>query len=313
MGEILEALRRAEKERERREAPRVVHRAPEPSFPPLPRRTPESRTEVEATEPQLEARAKDSEPALRDARQRVEISRLKSHPWIARAVLLEESGGVVAESYRHFAVTMRARIAERGARSVVVTSAVGAEGKTTTACNLAFASASVAGEGRIALVDLDLRHPSVAPALGLVPRTGIDSVLVGGASLDAACMVPNVEGLDLYLLRRSLPRAHEILAGPALGTLVRDLERLYDLVIFDTPPSLLVPDVSLVLRHAGSYVTVVRTGVTRLSALRAMLKQLPREKFLGPFVNEAQRTRHIVDYAYYHEMESDDDEKQRRR
>jgi Mrp family chromosome partitioning ATPase len=123
--------------------------------------------------------------------------------------------------------------------------------------------------------------------------------------------LPDVEGLELYLLAQSSRRAHELLAGPALAALVRDLEQRYDLVIFDTPPSLLVPDTSLILKHAAAYVAVVRTGASRLAALRAMLKQLPREKFLGPFVNEARRTRHIVDYNYYHEREEDEDKAKR--
>jgi capsular exopolysaccharide synthesis family protein len=308
MGEILEALRRADEERERRDTPRVVHRAPEPSFPTLPARESETVSPAEPAElrPESQARLPQARKAQRG--QRVAIPRDRSGPWEARAVLMDDCAGAVAESYRHFAVTVLEHLAARGARSVVVTSAIGGEGKTTTACNLAFASASISGGGRIALVDLDMRHPSVAQALALQPSTGIDSVLAGRTSLDAACLSPDVESLELYLLARGSPRPHEILSGPALGALVRELEQNYDLVIIDTPPSLLVPDASLILKHAAAYVTIVRTGVTRIAALRAMLKQLPREKFLGPFVNEV-RTQQIVDYTYYHHAEKDNGER----
>ncbi len=307
MGEILEALRRADEEREQRDTPRVVHRAPEPSFPPLPVREPEAVSPAEPAEFRPESPARRSYARKAQRGQRVAIARDRRGPWEPRAVLMDDCAGAVAESYRHFAVTIRERLAGRGARSLVVTSALGGEGKTTTACNLAFASASIAGGARIALVDLDMRHPSVAAGLGLKPSTGIDSVLGGGASLDAACLSPDVESLELYLLARSSARAHEILSGPALGALVRDLEQIYDLVIIDTPPSLLVPDASLILKHAAAYVTIVRTGVTRIAALRAMLKQLPREKYLGPFVNEV-RTQPIVDYSSYHDAGKDDRE-----
>jgi Mrp family chromosome partitioning ATPase len=216
---------------------------------------------------------------------------------------MEGSAGPVAEAYRHFAVSVRSRLAERGARSLVVTSALRAEGKTTTSCNLALACASIAGGGRVALVDLDLRQSAVGRVLGVAPTIGIDSVLRGAASTDAARLATDVESLDLYLPEGSVRHAHGLLSGVVLAAAVRDLERIYDIVIIDSPPSLLVPDAALILAHAGAFVAVVRTGVTRLAALRAMLKLLPRGKFLGSFLTEAAPTRHFSDYGSYHRVE----------
>ncbi|HME71997.1 MAG TPA: CpsD/CapB family tyrosine-protein kinase [Myxococcota bacterium] len=312
MGEILDALRRADEERER--TPRVVRRESAPSFPPLPLRDSEAAFSADATEPRFEgapARAARSGPV--QTSRPVAISRDKTDGWTARAVLMEGSAGPVAEAYRHFAVAVRSRLAERGARSLVVTSALRAEGKTTTSCNLALAYASIAGGGRVALVDLDLRRPAVGLVLGVAPTTGIESVLGGAASLDAARLATDVESLDLYLPAGSTRHAHGILSGAALAAAVRDLERTYDIVIIDSPPSLLVPDAALILAHAGAYIAVVRTGVTRLAALRALLKRLPREKFLGSFLTEAPPTRHLADYGYYHRAEEDEGEGRKRR
>jgi len=314
MGEILEALRRADEERDR--TPRVVRRESAPSYPPLPLRHSEAGISEDTVEPRLEAApapARTARPEPAKASRPVVISRDKTEGWTGRAVLMEGSSGPVAEAYRHFAVAVRSRLAERGVRSLVVTSALRAEGKTTTSCNLALACASIAGGGRVALVDLDLRRPAVGQVLGVAPTTGIDSVLGGAASLDAARLATDVESLDLYLPTQSLRHAHAILSGAPLAAAVRDLEETHDIVIIDSPPSLLVPDAALILAHAGAYVAVVRTGVTRLAALRDMRKLLPRGKFLGSFLTEAPPTRHLSDYGYYHKAEEAEDEGTKRR
>jgi Mrp family chromosome partitioning ATPase len=303
MGEILEALRRADEERERNGISRAVRREEAPSFPPVPFREPELARPAEGKEPDGEvAPTRAARPEPVQASRPVPISREKTEGWIGRAALIEASGGPIAESYRHFAVAVRSRLKAQGARSLVVTSALRGEGKTTTSCNLALACASIAGGGRVALVDLDLRQPAAGRALGVTPTIGIEAVLSKKARLDAARLATDVESLDLYLPARSVRHAHEFLSGAGAAVL-GELEQVYDVVVIDSPPGLLVPDAALILGHAAAYIAVARTGVTRLTALRALLKRLPREKFLGSFLTEAPPVRHLGDYGYYHSAE----------
>jgi len=314
MGEILDALRRADEERERNATPRVLRRESEPSFPPLPRRDSEAAWSGDELEPRLDPPPKrEARSELAAPSARVVISREKTEGWAGRAVLMESSAGPVAEAYRHFAIAVRSRLAERDARSLLVTSALRAEGKTTTSCNLALAWASIAGSGRVALLDLDLRKPSVGHVFGAEPTTGIESVLGGAAGLDDARLATDVESLDLYLPLQSSRHAHGILSRPDVGVALRELERNYDIVIIDSPPSLLVPDPALLLTHAAAYIAVARTGVTRLTALRAMRKLLPSQKFLGSFLTEARPSRHLSGYGYYHASEEDEVEARKRR
>ena len=99
------------------------------------------------------------------------LARAKVGEWAPRALLVEPRHAV-AESFRSFAIRLRPLVEARAQRTVVVTSALRREGKTTTACNLALALASMAAERHIALVDLDLHRPSVARGLALRPRVG---------------------------------------------------------------------------------------------------------------------------------------------
>jgi capsular exopolysaccharide synthesis family protein len=200
-----------------------------------------------------------------------------------------DPGGPVAICFQHFAWKVRQELEARGARSVAVTSALPQEGKTVTACNLAISLASLSGGGRIALAELDLRHPALAGVFGIRPTVGIEAVLLGKASLEQACIETDQNGLDVFLVGEPVKDAHELLAGPRLGQAVDDLVQSYDAVVFDTAPVLPVPDTSLLLRHAELCVAVVRSGTTPQTALQEMRTLLPAQKCMGIFMNCLQR------------------------
>jgi len=278
VGEITEALRRAREE---------ANRAAEL------RRTADQRTAAEGGtaagtamptvpgEPSvaLEAVSGGAEPD-------VHIPDSKEGAWAGRAVLVDEHGRFAVQ-FRQFALRVGGELERRNTPAVLITSAVNQDGKTTTACNLALAMASMAAGRRIALVELDLRRPAIAQALGVPrPEVGFGRVLRGEAPLEAVVLHTDV-GVDLFLTGRPVDKAHEILARPECGASIRALARSYDQIVLDTPPVLAVPDVSLIIPHVEACITVARAGATPLSAFRAMTDLLPSEKIIGAFVNNA--------------------------
>ena len=227
----------------------------------------------------------------------VEIPTERTGSWVARATLAQPHGAV-AEHFRHFALRLLRALEARGARSVAATSALRGEGKTTVSCNVALALAML-GEGRrVALVDLDLRRPRIAAALGVETKVGIESVLADATPLESARLATQLPSLDLYLARQASPAANGLFGSAAAAALSALTER-YDLVVVDTPPVLLVPDAALLLPHLAAYFSVVRLGVTRRVALARALQELPEEKRLGAFVNEMPRPRYYHHYGYY--------------
>lgn len=184
-------------------------------------------------------------------------------------------------------------------RSVLITSALQGEGKTLVACNLALALASMAGESRIALLDLDLHHPSVAIAMGMAPRSGVEEVLLGETNLRAARVRTDLPALDLFPIARPVSRPHEILARPSLRSLIHDLSKQYATVVCDSPPGLPAPDIELIAPHVGACVLVAQAGVTRRFPFREMIAMLPRENLIGTFLNFSSLPRHARDYSYY--------------
>jgi Mrp family chromosome partitioning ATPase len=289
MGEISEALKRARLERENRAD--TTRTAVLTQVPDLDRLEPPEPPAFEPT-PAIAARP---EPEAAP-RVRCEISRVATGDWTARAVLVEPHGAAT-ERFRQFALRVRRRLEQRHQSTVLVTSALHGEGKTTVACNLALALASMSNGGRVALVDLDLRRPSVSHRLGVAPRALVPQVLAGEAPLDAARVDTEFVSFDVYANDASIHDSHVLLAGAPLRELVGSLVDRYETVVFDGPPVLLLSDAALILECVESCVAVARRGVTRMAALREALEHLPADKLLGEFLNEAVLSRHT--YGYY--------------
>jgi Mrp family chromosome partitioning ATPase len=221
------------------------------------------------------------------------------------AIVLEE--GPNAEVCRQLALRLRTALDERGSRSVAVVSAERGDGKTTLAVNLAIGLATLSREREVALVDLDIRKPSVARLLSISPQAGIEEVLRGGASLAGVCVKVRKPAIDVYPAKTPHRAAHELLVLPTLREIIADLERRYSMVVIDTPPAPLVPDANLVLKHARSCVAIVRAGKTRQRSFRHLLECIPREQLIGEIVN-CDRSSDLGKEAYYY-----DDQPQRSR
>jgi Mrp family chromosome partitioning ATPase len=287
MGEIADALRRA------REG-----RMPDEPAPPRPRpddhgaaraRPPEAFVPPKAVAPPQEASEPDSRKAELAPQELVTLHATDA------ALLLEDTPGL--EACRRLAVRVRESMERRNVRSVAIVSSTRGEGKTTIACNISLALASLSPGRDVALVDLDLRKPSLARAFGLSPRIGIEQVLRGAACLEEARIAIERPPLDIYPVVDAQRAAHESLVTPAFAEALQQLEDRYHLVIFDTAPTLAVPDVSLMLRHVGACIPIARIGVTRTRVLRQLMDVLPRNKVLGPVLNG---TRLSPETAYYY-------------
>jgi Mrp family chromosome partitioning ATPase len=99
--------------------------------------------------------------------------------------------------------------------------------------------------------------------------------------------------------------AHQILSQPALVTLLRDLERDYEIVVVDTPPVLLVTDAALILGPVKAAIAVGRAGRSTHGAIQAMIKLLPDERLIGAVLNEGSLPVGAGHYGYYADDASD--------
>jgi capsular exopolysaccharide synthesis family protein len=145
-------------------------------------------------------------------------------------------------------------------KTIVVTSSLPGEGKTTTAINLAITLADAGS--RVALVDADLRRPSIAEYMGLEGEVGLTTVLIGQATTQDAIQPWGNGGLHVLPSGQIPPNPSELLGSRSMANLLEQLVGQYDIVLIDTPPLLPVTDAAILAKITGGALLVV--GADRL-------------------------------------------------
>jgi len=157
-------------------------------------------------------------------------------------------------------------------RCVLITSAIGGEGKTTLAAQLA-ARCGHAGHSTL-LIDGDLRRGTLCPLLDVPEGPGLSDVLKEEASPEDIA-VP-VQGGTFHLLRAGTPihDTSRVFQGRGFGMLIARLRQLYDLIIIDSPPVLPVPDALIIGRWTDGAVLASRYDVSRAPQVERARRQL---------------------------------------
>ncbi len=185
-------------------------------------------------------------------------------------------------------------------RTLVVTSASPAEGKSFTASNLAVMQAQLADK-RILLADFDFRRPTVDKTFQIPCSPGITDYLQGKASLQD--IIRRVEGTNLYLLTAGepVPNPLELLNLKECKSLIDALRDHLDWVILDSPPLLFAADGNLLATMCDATILVVRIGSTTVDSVSRALQSLCENNVIGIVVNGARRGELYSKYTYYHD------------
>ena len=177
-----------------------------------------------------------------------------------------------AESFRTLRTNLYFVDAGRTSRAFVVTSSVESEGKSTTTANLAIALSDAGA--RVLLVEADLRRPKVAEYLGLEGAVGLSDLLIGRADLQD--VVQRWGRNSLYVLPAGAipPNPSELLGSKAMISLIAELDRSFDVVLFDAPPLLPVTDAAILARNVGGAIVIAAAGRTQRGQLKGALAAL---------------------------------------
>lgn len=198
-------------------------------------------------------------------------------------------------------------------KRLLLTSAKPLEGKTTTAINLSISFASKGAS--VILVDTDLRRPEIHRAFKVENKIGLTGLLVGGASLDEALSPTSIDGLRI-LTSGPLPSDPTRILQPSIvEETLSLLDDNADIVIYDSPPVLLVADTLLLASMVDGVVLVVDSSQTSEDAVRRSVESLKQTSatLLGGVLNKvAPRGRsdyyyyYYDSYNYYSRQDSDD-------
>lgn len=151
----------------------------------------------------------------------------------------------------------------RKMKTLLVTSALAGEGKTTTACNVAI---FLAKKGyKVLLIDGDLRNPSVAKTLGINNGNGGLCNLLRGEIKAESLITIYQEDLPLHIIPGGEPvqRVGRLYTNGILKVLIEKYRSRYDYIIIDTPPSAIMSDASLIASYAEAGLMVIRQDYAR--------------------------------------------------
>lgn len=224
---------------------------------------------------------------LEDAAQATPLGVISFDPDAKTQPLVTLRGSSHAEAFRSVRTNLRYIDVDNPPRTVVVTSSLPNEGKTTTACNLAIALGQ--NGSKVLLIEADLRRPKVAEYLGVDGSVGLTDVLIGQVSLDQA-LTPWQRGtLDFLPSGAIPPNPSELLGSRQMAELLEHLAQRYDVIILDTPPMLPVTDAAVLATLADGALLVARHGHTRREQVEHAAEALRQvgARVLGTILNFA--------------------------
>ena len=213
-------------------------------------------------------------------------SSAKEHPLI----IYSHAQSLRAEAFRQLRTNLQFVDVDTPVKTVVITSSVAEEGKSSTAANLAVIFAE-AGRN-VLLVEADLRRPRVANYLGLEGSVGLTNLLAGQVSLNDVLQPWGRGGLTVLPSGSVPPNPSELLGSKAMVDALKVFAEQFDLVLIDSPPLLPVTDAAIIAARADGALVIVRHGSTRRAHVELAVAALGKvdARLLGCVLNMAPTT-----------------------
>lgn len=237
-----------------------------------------------------------------DIEQRLRLAVLGIIPKLSRqspAEAFRDPRSAFSESYRSLRTALQFSTNNGIPRSLLFTSAVAGEGKTTSALTLARNLAELGK--RVLLIDGDLRNPSLHKLLGIGGQTGLSSFLAGVAPLPEVILPTDDDLMSVIVAGPLPPNPAELLAGDRLVTLLRTVSQQFDQIVIDGPPVMGIADAPILAHVAEGTAMVVQAGKTRIATAQAAVKrlQVARAQIVGCLLTQYDAK--AAGYGYHYE------------
>lgn len=187
--------------------------------------------------------------------------------------IFRDSDYTFLEAFRSLYTNINLLTADRPIRSLLVSSALDGDGKSTVALHLA-ATAAAVGQ-RVLLIDADLRSPQLHIKLGLLNLRGLSEVISTDLSLNEVIQrSPSEENLFVLTAGQIPPDPIKFLSSKKMQYLMEQFQAFFDLVIYDSPPLVGLADAHLIAAHTDGTVLVVKIAKTDRAQVTKVLEEL---------------------------------------
>lgn len=207
-------------------------------------------------------------------------------------VALHNPQSLAAEHYRLLRTRILFITQKRPIQTLMFSSAVAGEGKTTTSCNMAISMANELDK-KIALVDCDLRQSAVSRYLGIQQGKGLHEYLDNQATIDQVLKPTRLERLTVVTAGQSVENPSKLLTSPRMAELMADLRTRFDFIIMDAAPLVPLADVPILLNHVDALALVARVGETPKTFIRqaiSTVENAQRAPLLGIVLTRVENT-----------------------
>lgn len=194
------------------------------------------------------------------------MSRRSKNKKIVNLITQFKPQSPITEQYRLIRNNLHFSSVDKDIKTIVITSPEPSDGKSTTSANLALVL-SQQGK-RVLLVDADLRKPSIHYAFNLSNIDGLTSVLTKDITLEQAISKTHLSNLDILTSGPIPPNPSELLDSKAMELVIEELKLMYEYVVFDTPPILVVTDSQIMASKCDGVVLVVASRKTKRDRAR---------------------------------------------
>ena len=211
----------------------------------------------------------------------------------------ESPKSAIAENFRFLRTAIQYSVAGGAPKTILVTSCLAREGKTTTATNLAI---TLAQRGhKTLLIDADLKKPSIHYLFDVSDDQGLSEILTGKFD-DVIPSSTAIANLDVLASGTRPPNPVDLLDSDAMRDLLVAYSEQYEHIVIDSPPSLELADTSVLVPYVDGVVFVIRPGTTPREAVVSVKEKLAGVgcRFLGIVLNNPQqKPAHRYGYGGY--------------
>ncbi len=204
----------------------------------------------------------------------------------------------IAESYRKLAVNIEYANIDGNIKTIMMTSSMENEGKTTTISNLACVMTEL--NKKILLIDLDLRKPAVHKYFNLTNGAGLIDLLLNKDDYNK--YIHNIQpGLDVLTSGRVPSNATEIINSKAIKDVLKELSSRYDYIFLDTPPVALVSDPVNIAVYSDAVILTIAYSETDKETIKKSINILRQvnANIIGTVFNKAPINKNNKHYYYY--------------